>query len=296
MNKSYIFTDQQNQSYCHSKSKKGYHLEILDENLESLNQSFMIQTDDYDCAVDLHLENIFLSKQKKIEHYNLKNGNLVSTISKAVYGSMIISPCGTFLLFKSNGGFYSYKSDTKDLDKLQLPVEGLDTGIELYNKVIIPGRKKGQIFTVYFESGKVEEKYLEEAPTTFYRLKKSSDNLYIICIGKDKSIYWLDCKTLKVTHITKLKKHIKTDHMGTGCFSGNGQLLCLTVSGTTKNYMIVLDTATKEFSHTLNEVCYDLPYEGFKVRSASTDKETYFFKALNLKTGNTTQEKLKGNS
>ncbi len=65
----------------------------------------------------------------------------------------------------------------------------------------------------------------------------------------------------------------------------NGSLLGLTASYGNRNDLLILDAQQHEYSHRLETVCYQRPYEGTCVRDASTVKNSFNFRFVDLASG-----------
>ena len=57
--------------------------------------------------------------------------------------------------------------------------------------------------------------------------------------------------------------------------------------------MLIINTESYEFSHTIDSNCYGLPFTNNKVRSSSTIKDSYEINTVDLETGSETKENIK---
>lgn len=114
----------------------------------------------------------------------------------------------------------------------------------------------------------------------------------IIGIGKNKTLY-IFSEDLSLIGEIPLKKHSGGGHIGTGCFSGDGQLFAATVSAQSGNQMLISKVDSGAYLHTISTVCYDLPFMDSWVRDASTVDGTYEFRAVDLWTGKEAIQDLK---
>ncbi len=279
----YFYTTSDGLNYRHDSSS----VTVFDSALNQLSPPFDTM-DDCDCAVSLSANLFAVGYWSRIDLslFDLRTGS-----PKATFPFHRIGPLATFdragehLLFKSGNKTILLNSSTGEATDVK-GIRALDRLIVRLgrNEAIVPSQKKDQLLRISLESGEVTSIPLEFNATLF-DVKLSPCTSRLIAIDRKKSLHCIDADNWSVVWSTSLKKHLGTNHMGVGQFSGDGSLFGAAVSATNGNYTLVVDVESGEFVNNIPAVCYGLPHIGSTVRNQSTRKGSFAAKTLDLLSG-----------
>lgn len=282
-----VFTCLEGRHYRHRKAEEKFFLQLLDESAEPVGLEYCFDSDGYDLATHHGLRRLAVSddSDRSIKIYSWGETEPERVLKRPAYSAMLMSNSGENLYFKSKGGHFRYRIGADTLERFTPQVEQFNNGLRVGSEWLMPARRKGQILSLHLETGELTTIELEGVNFTFFRLLKSPTEHLAACIGKKKTIVWLDLGSFEVKAMTDLRKAADGAHVGAGGFCGDGSLLGLTASYGNRNDLLILDAQQHEYSHRLETVCYQRPYEGTCVRDASTVKNSFNFRFVDLASG-----------
>lgn len=279
-----VFTCPEQRHYRHRKAEGKHFLQLLDESAEPIGVEFSFESHAYDLATHDGLCRVAVSDdaERSIRIYPWCESVPERVLNRPAYGVMLMSDSGENLYFKSKGGHFRYQIGADKLERFTPQVEQFSNGLRVGSEWLMPARRKGQLLSLHLETGELTAIELEGVDFTFFRLLKSPAEHLAACIGKKKTIVWLDLGSFEVKAMTDLRKVADGAHVGAGGFCGDGSLLALTASYGDRNALLVLDVEQREYSHSLEILCYQRPYKGTCVRDASTGRDSYDFRFMDL--------------
>jgi WD40 repeat protein len=207
--------------------------------------------------------------KKGIDIWDIESNALLHTIGPSNVSGVLFDKTVNFIIYHSDSGTYAHAINESSVERIY-HCEGIgESSFNDSNELFIPINRKGKYALVNFESlsSRVVDLNLS---AKLHWIRHSPDNKSFFVIDSQKNIYCFGEKTKAIKWKISLKKQANKDFIKVGTYSGDGELIGITVTENSGFRTIVLDSKNGEIRNVFPEKkCSGYPFIGKEVINES---------------------------
>jgi hypothetical protein len=215
-----------------------------------------------------------------IHIWSIQTGEVTQRIASSKVGGLRFDKSTEYIIFHSKSGSYARALSGEKTQRIKY-CEGIDSAsLSPSNHLYIPINRKGKYVDLEFDpfSSSIIDLH---TPAKFHWIRHSPNNESYFLIDSHKSVYCYKTGTNKLNWHRSLKQIVQNDFMYAGTYSGNGELIGLTITELSGFRTIVLNAQHGEVVNEFpDQSCHGYPFGNFSVLLENGN-------VLNLESGET---------
>lgn len=207
--------------------------------------------------------------KKGIDIWDTESSDLLHTIGPSNVSGVMFDKTANYIIYHSNSGTYAHGINESCVERIY-HCEGIsESSLNDSNELFIPINRKGQYVSVDFQplSSKVVDLNIS---AKLHWMRHAPDNKSFFAIDSQKNIHCFDANTKAKKWKISLKKQANKDFIKVGTYSGDGELIGITVTEQSGFRTIVLDSKNGEINNIFQDrTCSGYPFLGKEVINES---------------------------